>query len=333
MSKENFQYWKELVGLEPPEFPRLIELDEETIEQAVVVPDRLTRIKSAIAANPLVDIQIQPGWGATTLFRFLQFELGKDPLSLLVCFDFEKDILDGSLTEDAFTFRIKWRMARAICRLFRDRPMEPIYMFEVIGFEDIGASPWQGYLRQLGRKLDACEDSEAEFYKLFPFFSQRPVDVCINYFLSNFQLRTVFLYLFPRKVPDDPLYEFVGMLKNIFDGKDIKPAAKRELYLCTPKLFRKLKETYERPYSNVLYQRYSVAEIFRMLISTYRLDGSSQTLSDVFSENYITAAYSDKLTLNEIMEIVEKSITDELTGNTAQIPYRLGEGKNEEAIR
>ena len=331
MSKENFQYWKELVGLEDTDFPQLIPLGEDEIEQAAIVGTRLMEIKNAVAANNLLDIQVQPGWGATTLYRYLKREFKKDSLTLLVGFDFEAQPLDGSLTEEQFVFQTKWRMASDICKMFRDKPMQPLYMYEVLGFEDDGASPWQGHLRRQMRRLESCENDPQAFYAAFPFFARRSIDVCVNYFLANFQIRSVFLYLFPRKVEEDPLFELVGMLKNIYDGKDIQPAAMRQLYICTPKLFRRLQDTYARPYRDILYERYSAAEMFKMLVATYHNDNAAfQSISDIFDEAFISDAYSTGKPMNKIMESVAKRIEDSLNGPTAQIPYKLVFSKVEE---
>lgn len=331
MSKENYQYWKELVGLEETDFPQLIPLTDENIDRATIVATRLTEIKAAVAANNLVDVQIQPGWGATTLFRYLKQELKKDSLTLLVPFDFEEKNLNGSLTEELFIFQTKWKMAKDICKMFKEKPMQPLYMYEVLDFEDNGSSPWQGHHRRKMRALADCENDPEKFYAAFPFFAKHPIDVCVNYFLANFQIRTVFLYLFPRKVKEDPLFELVGMLKNIYDGKDIQPAAMREVYICTPKLSRQIKDTYERPYYDVPYLRYSAAEMFKMLVATYRNeDAAFLSVNDVFDETFIAEAYNERNTMVQIMEKVGKHLEDSLDGPTAQIPYKLTRNKKEE---
>ena len=324
MSKENFQYWKELVGLEDTDFPQLIPLTDENIDRAAIVQTRVTEIKAAVAANNLVDIQIQPGWGATTLFRYFKQELKKDNLTLLVPIDFEANKLDGTLTQEQFIFQTKWKLAGEICKMFRDKPMQPLYMYEVLGYEEDGTSPWPGHLRRKMKVLGICEKDAEKFYEAFTFFAKRPIDVCVNYFLANFQIRTVFLYLFPRKVAEDPLLELVAILKNIYDGKEIQPAAMREIYICTPKMFLKIQDTYERPFHDVIYDRYSAAEIFKMLVATYRSDDAPfQSISDVFEESFIAEAYNKRRSLTQIMEKVGKNLEGFLDVPTAQIPYKL----------
>lgn len=330
MSKENFQYWKELVGLEDTDFPQLIPLSEEDIDRAAIVQTRLMEIKAAVAANNLVDIQVQPGWGATTLFRYLKQELRKEGLTLLVSFDFEQYRLDGTLTQADFEFQTKWKLASDICRMFRDKPMQPLYMYEVLGYEDKGTSPWPGHLRRKMRALNENETCRDEFYGAFPFFAKHSVDACVNYFLANFQIRTVFLYLFPRTVDEDALFELVGMVKNLYDGKEIHPAAMRELFVCTPKVFRQIRDTYDRPYQDVYYKPYSAAEMFKMLVATYMNENAAfQNVSDVFDESFITEAYSDRSTLEKIMEQVGKNLETFLDCPTAQIPYKLTRKKEE----
>lgn len=324
MSKENFQYWKELVGLEETDFPQLIPLTEDDIGRASIVPTRLSEIKRAIASNNLVNVQVQPGWGATTLYRYLKRELKKDNLTLLVGFDFEKDTLDGSLTEEEFVFQTKWKMASGICKMMRDNSMPQIYMYEVLGFEDTGSSPWASHLRKKMRALTSCEDNAQKFYEEFPFFSKIPVDVCVNYFLKNFQIRTVFLYLLPRKVSEDSLVEFVGIIKNTYDGKDIEPAAMRKVYIGTPKIFKQMASVYNPSSFTIAYKRYSAGEMFSMLVSAYyNTDGAFISVNDVFDEEFILRAYNEKLSMVQIMDKVAQAMEQSLEGNTADIPYKL----------
>ena len=324
MSKENFQYWKELVGLEETDFPQLIPLSEEEIGRSSIVPTRLIEIKNAIASNSLLNIQVQPGWGATTLFRYLKRELKKDSLTLLVSFDFEKDKLDGSLTEEELAFRTKWRMASDICQMMRDNSMQPLYMYDVLSFEDTGSSPWVAHLRKKMRALASCEQDAEKFYAEFPFFNKFSADECVNYFLNNFQIRTVFLYLFPRRVGEDALLEFVGLIKNIYDGKEIQPAAMREAYIGVPKVFKQMQSVYARPSFDIAYERYSAVEMFSMLVSAYRSDDTAVArVNDVFDEEFITQAYDEKSTMEKIMNKVAQAMEHSLEGNTTDIPYKL----------
>lgn len=324
MSKENFQYWKELVGLEDTDFPQLLPLGEDEIERASIVPTRLLPIKNAIAANSLVDVQVQPGWGATTLSRYLARELKRDSLTLLVQYDFERDELKDDLTEELFSFRTKWEMASGLARRMRDHPMQPVYMYEVMGFEDTGESPWLGHLRRKLRALEACQNDPQRFYAELPFFARFSVADCVNYFLANFQMRTVFLYLFPRKVGEDALYAFVGVIKDLYDGKQIQPAAMREVYVGVPKLMKQMKGVYARPYYDITYKRYSAGEIYSMLVGTYLgRETDAGGVSDVLDEGFITVCYSEKLDLNRIMEKVARKMQDTLEGDTADIPYKL----------
>lgn len=324
MSKENFQYWKELVGLEETDFPQLIPLTEDEIGRASIVPTRLFEIKRSIASNNLVNVQVQPGWGATTLYRYLKRELKKDTLTLLVSFDFEKDTLDGSLTEEEFVFRTKWKLASDICKMMRENSMPQIYMYEVLGFEDTGSSPWAGHLRKKMRVLANCEEDAPKFYEEFPFFSKIPVDVCVNYFLKNFQIRTVFLYLLPRKVTEDSLVEFVGIIKNTYDGKEIEPAAMRKVYIGTPKVFRQMASVYNPSSFTIAYKRYSPGELFSMLVSAYyNTDGAFVSVNDVLDEEFISRAYNEKSSMTQIMDKVAQAMEQSLEGNTADIPYKL----------
>lgn len=328
MSRENFLYWKELVGLEDTDFPQLISLSETNIGRANIVPTRLMEIKNAIASNSLVNIQVQPGWGATTLFRYLKRELKKDSRpTLLVSFDFEKDKLDGSLTEAEFAFRTKWRMASGIYQMIRHNSMSPFYMFymyDVFSFEDNGVSTWSRHLKEKENALENCEQDAEKFYEEFPFFNKFSADECVNYFLNNFQIRTVFLYLFPRRVDEDALLEFVGLIKNTYDGREIQPAAMWEVYIGVPKVFKQMQSVYARPSFDIAYERYSAGEMFSMLVSVYRSDDPAvASVSDVVDEEFITKVYDEKSTMEKIMNKVAQAMENSLEGNTADIPYKL----------
>lgn len=331
MSKENFVYWKELVGLEDTDFPQLIPLDKSNIHKASIVSTRLLPIRNSISTNNLVSVQVQPGWGATTLFRKIESDLKKDKIKLLISFDFEKNELDGSLTEQEFEFRTKWKLACGIADIMFDVPMQQTYMYEVFDFEDTGSTPWGAYLRRRRKRLDGCQDNAKDFYNEFKFFDKLSIVDCVNYFLANFQIQSVFMYLFPRKIAEDSLLELVGMIKNKYDGKNITPAAMREVYISTPKIFKMLKNVYTRPFFEISYRRYSAAEMYSMLVSTYKNDDAVfSSVNDVFDEEFIIKAYSEKLSMIKIMENVTKIIEDNLEGDTANIPYKLtASGKSE----
>ena len=325
MSTKNFQYWKELVGLEDTDFPRLIEIDDTNIDRASIVLTRLDEIEKKIASNTLVDIQVQPGWGATTLFRVVKNELDKGDLNLVLSFDYEKNVLDGTMTEREFEFATKWKLAKGIAEIMREKPLQQNYMYEVFDFEDTGKSPWVGYLRKKRRRLDDLNDNETQFYKEFAFFKRMSIVDCVNYFLANFQIQSIFMYLFPRNADEDGLYELVGMIKHIYDGKSIAPAAMREVYICTPKVFKLIKSVYDIPFCDIRYRRYSAAEIYGMLVSTYtnNEDALFTRVTDVFDEGFISLEYDEKLTMVEIMEKVTKRVEDFLIGDMRDIPFRL----------
>lgn len=330
MSKENFTYWKELVGLEEYNFPHLIVLEDDNIKLARIAQSRIQEIHRTIATNRLVDIQVQPGWGATTLYRYMAHDIKSNRLNLLIMFDFEADkFQDGNLTEKEYIFQIKWKMAKGMLDIMINQSLQECYMYEVFGYEDTGEKPWRGYLREKRRELIEYEEDRKQFYKKFSFFADMDITECLNYFLHNFQIQTVFMYLFPRKADEDSVLEFTGIIKNVFDGKDIAPAAIREVFFSTPKMFALVKQCYERPYKDIRYQQYSSAEIFSMLVNTYNLqDNSNATISDVFEQEFITSVYDKSLTLNDIMQRVEEKIITILEGETSEIPYKLTLKKN-----
>lgn len=331
MSKENFIYWKELVGLEDTDFPQLIPLGESNIHKASIVSTRLLPIRDGISTNNLVSVQVQPGWGATTLFKKIKSDLKKENIKLLINFDFEKDELDGSLTEQEFEFKTKWKLASGIAEIMREVPLQQIYMYEVFDFEDTGSTPWVGYLRRKRKRLNECQNNAKDFYEEFKFFDKFSIVDCVNYFLTNFQIQSVFMYLFPRKIDEDYLLELVGMIKNKYDGMNIAPAAMREVYISTPKIFKLIKNVYTRPFYEISYKRYSAAEMYSMLVSTYKNnDVMFTSVNDVFDEEFIIKAYNEKLPMVKIMEKVTTIIEDNLEGDTANIPYKLSiSGKSE----
>lgn len=325
MSKSNFQYWKEVVGLEEYNFPHLIKLDEENINLARMAQSRINEIQKAIATNRIVDIQVQPGWGATTLFHYMASSMKSSKLNLSVLFDFEKDhFQDGDFTEKKFIFQVKWKLAYEIVNIMLEYSFQEYYMFEVFRFEDKGEKLWRAYLREKRQELKECMDNSKLFYLGFPFFKEMNITECIDYFLKNFQIQTIFMYLFPREADEDDILEFVGIIKNIFDAREISPASIREVFFITPKLFKLIRQCYERPYMDIYYQQYSAAEIFGMLVNTYKLqDMSNVTISDVLEQEFISCVYDKSLTLNEIMELVEEKIISVLEGEKFEIPFKL----------
>lgn len=329
MSKSNFQYWKEVVGLEEYDFPHLIKLDEENIHLARIAPSRINEIQKAIATNRLVDIQVQPGWGATTLFRYMADIIKDSKLNLSVLFDFEKDAFQNEgLSQKKFVFQIKWKLASGILDIMLTHSLQECYMFEVFGFEDTGDKPWRAYLREKRRELNECRDNGSRFCAGFSFFAEREITECVDYFLKNFQIQTIFMYLFPRGADEDDILDFTGIIKNVFDGKSVAPAAIREVFFLTPNVFWAMRQCYERPYMTIQYQQYSAAEIFGMLVNTYRLqDNSNATISDLFEQEFITCVYDKALTLSEIMDQVEDKIVSLLEGEKYEVPYKLTLGK------
>lgn len=324
MSKENFIYWKEIVGLEDTDFPQMMPLDESNIYKASIVSTRLLPIRNRISTNNLVSIQVQPGWGATTLYKKIVSDLEKDHMRLLINFDFEKNELDGSLTEEEFEFRTKWKLANGIADIMREVPMQQTYMYEVFDFEDTGSTPWIGHLRKKKKRLTECQNNAKDFYSEFKFFDKLSIVDCVNYFLANFQIQCVFMYLFPRKIAEDNLLELVGIIKNKYDGMNITPVAMREVYISTPKIFKMIKNVYTRPFYEIPYKRYSAAEMYSMLVSSYKNDDVMfSSVNDVFDEEFIIRAYNERLSMVKIMEKVTKIIEDSLEGDIANIPYKL----------
>lgn len=325
MNKSNFEYWKEVVGLEKSNFPHLVKLDEENISFARIPPSRINEIRKAIAINRIVDIQVQPGWGATTLFRYMENDAKNNKLKLSVLFDFERDYFqNGNLTDKKFIFQMKWKMANGILDVMLNHFLPEGYMYEVFRFEDTGEKTWRAYLREKRRELNECKHESKLFYKNFPFYEEMDISECVNYFLINFQIQTIFMYLFPREAKEDDVLEFVGIIKDIFDGRDILPAAIREVFFITPKLFEMMNQCYERPYLDIHYQQYSAAEIFAMLVNTYKFqDEANTTISDVFEQEFISSVYDKTLTLDEIMRRVEEKIISVLEGEKCDIPFKL----------
>lgn len=331
MGEKNFIYWKELVGLEDTGFPQLISLDESNINKASIVATRLQPIKDSISTNNLVAVQVPPGWGATTLFKKIENDLKEDNRTLLVNFDFEKNELNDLFTEDEFEFRTKWQLAFGIAKIMHDVPMQKIYMYEVFDFEETVSGKWETYLFKRMKKLKECQDNAKDFYDEFKFFDKLSIVDSVNYFLANFRVQCIFMYLFPRKVDEDHLLKLVGMIKNKYDGMNITPAAMREVYISTPKIFKTIKNVYARPFYEIFYKRYSAAEMYSMLVSTYKNDDAMfSSVNDVFDEEFIIRAYNEKLSMVKIMENVTKIIEDSLEGDTASIPYKLSiSGKSE----
>lgn len=326
MSRDNFLYWKELAGLEKCEFPHLKKLEDTDIEKAIVSTHNCQEILDTIATNTFVDIQVRPGWGATTLYKYMLKKIKDGKSNLVISFDFEQmDFDDVADTEEKFIFHVKWQMAKGLADLMLKEFLPERYMYEVFNYIDDGKDDFRKYLRKKRTKFDAYENKIEEFYREFPFFKQSTLIECFNFFLTNFRIQTVFCYLFPRKVDEDEVFEFIGNIKNIFDGKeDIFPAAYREVYFLTPLNSNILKECYSRPYKDLTYKQYTAAELYSMLVNTYHPSRPlNATLSNVFNQEFVIQAYDKQMTMDEIMNRVEEEIEEVLDCEPSDVPYEL----------
>lgn len=85
-----------------------------------------------------------------------------------------------------------------------------------------------------------------------------------------------------------------------------------------------IKNVYTRPFYEIPYKRYSAAEMYSMLVSSYKNDDVMfSSVNDVFDEEFIIRAYNERLSMVKIMEKVTKIIEDSLEGDIANIPYKL----------
>lgn len=328
MSEENFLYWKELVGLDRTDFPKLAKPTEEGAHRIKISPSRTERIRKKIMENEKVAVLVNPGWGATTLFYWIEKDLRPRELNLLITFNFEKYGFDGIIDEEDFVFSVKWKMAKEIIDSFRQGSFQERYMYEVLSFEETGNTRWGKYLVDKSRDIKDCERKRDRFYKEWPFFEKYSITDIIYYFLRNFQLQTIFMFLFPRKAREDDVLEFVGNIKMLLDEQmddeqKKMPAAFREVYFITPWMFKILNQDYERPYMEERFERYSSAELFSMLVQTYQERGQVVTINDIFDELFISRVYNTKLTIDEIMDEVREEIVSFLDGDFSNVPYRL----------
>jgi hypothetical protein len=330
---ENFEFWKHLVGLDD-DFPKLssIKIKDKDMELVQMDPQQRKAIDETIQSNGLTVITVPKGWGATTLFKYMFYEytkLSANRMKISIQFDLEGRESFPNLED--MMHSIKWQIANGFLSLINSNPLEKRYIYEVIGYEDVsGGTTATQYIRLCKNGIDDLKSDPEKFLGRYAFF-QRPLENILGYLLTNLQLQTVFFYLFPNRVGEDDMNNFVYALKQIFDGKHFESAAKREIFFCTSNIFRALNISYERPYAVYDYPRYSSAEVFKMLANRHRpislrtAAGREEkaSLGTVFSHKFVDHAYSEKKTINGIIETIENLIKNQLDCSRSEIPFML----------
>ena len=334
---ENVEFWKNLSGL-TDSFPRLdpLEVSSNDAELMHIDPKQQQNIENIIQSNGLTVIRIPKGWGATTLFRYMLYKYTKDSgvkRGLPIQFDLEDDFF---LEADKLNHAIKWQIANSFLHMLNKTVLDEAYCGMVIGYEEkLDASgkteiSYNKHKILCLRNIESLKNNEDEFLKHYPFFNQ-PLDKIMNELLENLRVETVIFFLFGSVMDSHKMRGFVHALKQVFDNKDFKKAAKREVFFCSPTVYADLDREYARPYVVYNYPRYSSAEIFRILVKRHRpislrTEGGREEkdgLESVFSSDFVDLVYNEKKTINGIIADVERLMEKQLDCPRSKIPYKL----------
>lgn len=197
-AEKNIAFWRRLVGLDAS-FPELKRISDEDLLKLMVLDDTpLEIIRSSVGGNQLTQIVIEPGWGCTTLFRYLVKEARDNAMGRLllpVAIDLETLFQKDTITAEGLQGVIK----RQIIGLLIDTPWELSlnrdYYFECINYDS--SSELATYKARMRLFLFDRPPSTQKLFSQFPWLRRNLSDM-LNYLLANFRIQTVLYFHFPR---------------------------------------------------------------------------------------------------------------------------------------
>ncbi|MDG4596507.1 MAG: hypothetical protein P9F75_12605 [Candidatus Contendobacter sp.] len=328
-AEKNLVFWRSLVGLDP-EFPTLSPIPERELPSLMVLdPGQIDGLRSSLGSHQLTQVVVEPGWGCTSLFRYMLGEVrdrAMERLLLPVSIDLEHLFRKDSVTLDGLEEEIK----RQMIGLLLDNPWEQSlnrdYYFECIHFEyATDLSSYKSHMRQF------LFDRPPAFRRLlaqFPWLKEALPDL-LNYLLHNFRIQTALYFHFPRDIQPQPLRDLVRSIKASHERGGVEYAALREVYFCTPLQKVEIERDFQRPFNVLRYPRYTAAQIYAMLLKRYTPNvpgfrGRNQVgLDAVFSERFVQDAWRGAATLGGVVEQVQTAVLQRLDCAEADVPFLL----------
>lgn len=336
-AEENLAFWRRLVGLDE-DFPSLARLTDAELTRSVVTDaSQMAPVRSSIASNQLTQIVVKPGWGATTLFKYMFQDASAnvmEHLLLPVKIDLEEVFLEGGITPKALTREIR----RQIITLLLENPWEnqlnKRFYFDCINFEGgssrASSASLARYRTEALRFLRRDKPlSDVTLGRRFPWLRD-PLSKQVHFLLSNFRIQTALYIHLPRDIKPQRLREFISSIKWIArDEGEIDYAAWREVYFCTSTLRFKIDRDFERGFMRVSYNRYTAAQVYLMLFHRYPPDPpplveqKPVNLTDVFSEAFVEQAWRDATSLADLTDRLRGLLLRRLDCPSDEVPFRL----------
>ncbi|MDG4550614.1 MAG: hypothetical protein P9F19_15280 [Candidatus Contendobacter sp.] len=328
-AEKNLVFWRSLVGLDP-EFPTLPPIPDRELSSLMVLdPGQIEELRASLGSHQLTQVVVEPGWGCTSLFRYMLGEArdrAMERLLLPISIDLERLFGKDPITLDGFEEEIK----RQMIGLLVDNPWEQSlnrdYYFECIHFEY--ATDLPSYKSRMRAFLF---DRPPAFRKLpiqFPWLKGSLPDL-LNYLLRNFRIQTALYFHFPRDVLPQPLRDLVRSIKASHERGGVEFAALREVYFCTPLQKVEIERDFQRPFNALRYPRYTAAQIYAMLLKRYTPNvpgfrGRNQVgLDAVFAERFVQDAWRGAAALGEVAERVKTAMLQRLDCAEADVPFLL----------
>ncbi|WP_459871287.1 hypothetical protein [Endothiovibrio diazotrophicus] len=332
-AEKNLIFWRSLVGLSP-EFPTLPPIPERELPSLTVFdPGKMEAVRASLGSHQLTQVVVEPGWGGTTLFRYLlreSRERAMERLLLPVSLDLESLFTKEPITLDGLEEEIK----RQLVGLLVDNPWEQSlnrdYYFECINFDH--ATELASYKARMRLFLFDRPPAMRRVLAQFPWLKGALADL-LNYLLRNFRIQTSLHFHFPREVEPQRLRDLVRSLKVLHESAGhqggVEYAALREVYVCTPLQRAEIERDFQRPFNVVRYPRYTPAQIYAMLLKRYPphvpgFQGRNQMSMDaVFSERFVQEAWRDAEDLAQVLERTRAGMLNYLDCPEEAVPFLL----------
>lgn len=333
VNEKNLVFWRSLVGLEPS-FPSLPPLrDEELLPLAVLDASQLEAIRSSLGTHQLTQIVVEPGWGCTTLFRYLVKEARDNVMGrLLLPIALDLGSLFGQgQREPLGRERLELEIKRQIIGLLVDSPWEQSlnhdYYFECINYDSSIDLP--NYRARMRLLMSDRPPPPRKLFTQFPWLRNQLSD-CLNYLLANLRIQTVLYFHFPRGVESQQVRDLISAVKaTIYESGAVDFAAWREVYFCSPRQRPEIGRDFQRHFNVVHYPRYTAAQIYMMLVKRYtpNVPGfrgrNPVSLNSVFAEDFVKDARRGAASLANVIEKVYEDMLRRLDCPETDVPFEL----------
>jgi hypothetical protein len=325
----NLIFWKSLVGLEAT-FPALAPLrDQELLPLVVTDPTQLSAIQTSLASHQLTQIVVEPGWGRTTLFRYLLKDARDNAMGRLLlplAIDLETLFQREALTSDALQAELKQQIVGLLIDIPWEQSLPHDYYFECINYD--AATDVASYKARMRLFLTDRPPTTRQLLGQFPWL-RATLSSLLNYLLANLRIQTALYIHFPDPLDSQRLRDLVGAIKVGNEAGPLDYAAWREVYFCGQLQQAELGRDYVRPFNVLEYPRYTAAQIYAMLVKRYtpNLPGyrarSQVTLGSVFDEAFVHQAWRGVGSLGEVVERVRAAMLRRLDCPEVAVPFQL----------